>query len=59
MTLLRLDERVREELWPRSEHVGLPVLLPGGEVGRLQSFEHALDGSAWTYTLEFRGARTT
>jgi hypothetical protein len=33
------------------------VLLPGGEVGRLQNFEHAPDGSAWTYTLEFRGAR--
>ena len=57
MTLLRLDERVREELWPGSEHVGLPVLLPGGEVGRLQGFEHAPDGSVWTYTLEFRGAR--
>lgn len=57
MTFLRLDEGVREDLWPGPEHLGLPVLLPGGETGRLQSFEHADDGSSWTYTLEFRGAR--
>jgi hypothetical protein len=33
------------------------MLLPGGETGRLQRFEHASDGSSWMYTLEFRGAR--
>jgi hypothetical protein len=33
------------------------MLLPGGEVGRLREFEHADDGSAWRYVLEFRGAR--
>jgi len=57
MTLLRLEEGAREDLWPGKEHVGLPVLLPGGETGRLLRFEHAADGSTWVYTLEFRGAR--
>lgn len=55
MTLLRLEEGTREDLWPGDEHVGLPVLLPGGETGRLLRFEHASDGSSWTYALEFRG----
>ncbi len=57
MTLLRLDEGIREDLWPGAEHVGLPVLLPGGETGRLLRFEHSDDGGSWTYALEFRGSR--
>jgi hypothetical protein len=57
MTLVRMEEGSREDLWPGEEHLGLPMLLPGGESGRLQRFEHAPDGSSWTYTLEFRGAR--
>ena len=57
MTLLDLDRRVRESLWPGDDHQGLPVLLPGGEEGRLVRFDHADDGSTWSYTLDFRGAR--
>jgi hypothetical protein len=57
MTLVFLDERRRVDLWPGPEHIGLPVLLPGGEEGRLERFEHADDGSSWRYVLEFRGAR--
>jgi hypothetical protein len=57
MTLLEPEKGVRLDLWPGTEHVGLPVLLPGGETGRLLRFEHAGDGSSWTYALEFRGAR--
>ncbi len=57
MTLLLLEEHVRVELWPGEEHVGLPVLLPGGEEGRLLTFSRASDGTSWTYRLEFRGAR--
>jgi hypothetical protein len=57
MTLVRMEERSREYLWPSDEHVGLPVVLPGGEEGRLLRFEHAADGSSWSYALEFRGAR--
>src|SRR4051794_25542717 len=43
MTLLELvdgDVR-RSEVWPTSEHHGLPVLLAGGEVGVLQAWQHA------------------
>jgi hypothetical protein len=55
MSLLELDGGVRSELWPGEDHVGLPVLLPGGEEGRLLRFDHTEDGTAWTYVLEFRG----
>jgi hypothetical protein len=57
MTLIRLEEGTRQELWPGEEHVGLPVLVPGGEEGRLLSFEHEDDPDRWTYSLEFRGMR--
>jgi hypothetical protein len=57
MCIVVMEAQTRQDVWPDDEHVGLPVLLPGGEVGRLQRFEHARDGSTWRYTLEFRGAR--
>lgn len=57
MTLLRLEEHEREDLWPGPEHTGLPVLLPGGEEGRLLRFEHSPDGERWTWAVEFRGLR--
>lgn len=57
MCIVGMEAQTREDVWPGDEHAGLPVLLPGGEVGRLQRFEHAADGSTWRYTLEFRGAR--
>ena len=57
MTLVRMEGHAREDLWPDDSHLGLPMLLPGGETGRLQRFEHEPDGSSWRYTLEFRGAR--
>jgi hypothetical protein len=57
MTLLDLEDPKRQELWPGPEHAGLPVLLPGGEEGRLLRFEHTEDGERWTWALEFRGLR--
>jgi len=57
MTLLDLGRATRQELWPGSAHVGLPVLLPGGEEGRLLRFERSADGERWTWALEFRGLR--
>ena len=57
ITLLDLEHQTREDLWPGEEHVGLPVLLPGGEVGRLLRFERSSDGERWTWALEFRGMR--
>jgi hypothetical protein len=55
MTLVRMESHEREDVWPRQEHLGLPVLLPGGEAGRLLRFERGTDGGTWTYALEFRG----
>lgn len=57
MTLLKMEEGRREDLWPTDEHVGLPVLLPGGEEGRLLHFEHDEEPDRWIYTLEFRGSQ--
>jgi hypothetical protein len=57
MTLLDLVAGTRTELWPDEAHTGLPVLLPGGEEGRLLRFEHSPDGERWTWALEFRGLR--
>jgi hypothetical protein len=57
MTLLDMENGVRRELWPDESHLGLPVLLPGGETGRILSFEHETDPDRWTYSLEFRGSR--
>jgi hypothetical protein len=57
MSIVSIEERRREDVWPDERHVGLPMLLPGGEIGRLLGFDHAEDGSTWRYSLEFRGAR--
>jgi hypothetical protein len=58
MALVDLGSGTRTEFWPEEEHMGLPVFLPGGEAGRLLSFERSNDGSSWTYSLEFKGVRT-
>lgn len=54
MTLVRMEAHEREDVWPTEDHLGLPVLLPGGETGRLLAFEQG-EGGTWAYTLEFRG----
>ncbi|HST98606.1 MAG TPA: hypothetical protein VLJ85_13250 [Geodermatophilus sp.] len=55
VTLLELDggQVRRREVWPGPELYGLPVLLPGGEVGILTSWEHAGDRSWWRWSVEF------
>jgi hypothetical protein len=55
ITLLELaDGGVRRsEIWPDENHLGLPVLLPGGEVGVLTAWEHAPDHSWWRWSVEF------
>ena len=57
MALISLNPESREELWPDDTHIGLPVLLPGGEEGRLLRFEHSPDWGEWTWALEFGGQR--
>jgi hypothetical protein len=55
ITLLELDggDLRRTEIWPDEGHLGLPVLLPGGEVGVLTAWEHAPDHSWWRWSVEF------
>lgn len=55
MALLDLGGATRVDLLPEERHLGLPVLLPGGETGRLLRFDAAEGGTSWTYTLEFSG----
>ena len=42
----------RRNLWPDDTHLGLPVILPGGEVGTLTAWSHADDKSEWTWSIE-------
>lgn len=55
MTLLSIEgaRGPRSELWPDECHLGLPVLLPGGEVGLLTAWEHPKDKSWWRWSIEF------
>lgn len=47
------NDITRRDLWPEASHNGLPVLLPGGEVGILQSWWHADDQKEWRWQVEF------
>jgi hypothetical protein len=47
----------REDIWPAEEDIGRPVILPGGEVGILQTWWHAEDGSEWRWSVEFYNHR--
>jgi hypothetical protein len=52
--LRRDGQRVtREDIWPESADLGGLVLLPGGEVGTLQSWWHAPDRKEWRWQVEF------
>ncbi|MGY1663198.1 hypothetical protein ACI78Q_18400 [Geodermatophilus sp. SYSU D00705] len=55
ITLLELDDGAvtRSEVWPDAAMHGLPVLLPGGEVGVLTAWQHAEDHSWWRWSVEF------
>jgi len=48
---------VREDLWPTAADLGRPILLPGGEVGRLLHWWNAEDGSEWRWQVEFYNHR--
>jgi hypothetical protein len=55
ITLVTLDAGsvARQELWPTDDHIGLPVLLPGGEVGVLTAWHNDDDRSWWQWSVEF------
>ncbi len=59
ITLVEIEgDRVhRTEVWPGPELYGLPVLLPGGEVGVLTAWQHADDHSWWRWSVEFSNHR--
>ena len=42
----------REDIWPTERDFGLPVLLPGGEVGILKSWWNADDRKEWRWQVE-------
>lgn len=53
---LRGDRVERENVWPDDTDIDRPVILPGGEVGVLQSWWNADDGSEWRWQVEFHNA---
>ena len=51
--LARHDGAVRrEDIWPTDNDLGLPVLLPGGEVGLLKAWWNAPDRKEWRWQIE-------
>lgn len=54
MCLLSRDGSIihRQDVWPGEEHIGLPVMLPGGEVGLLKSWWNAPDHQEWRWQIE-------
>jgi hypothetical protein len=59
MCLLRRDGKsiTRADIWPTDADLGTPVLLPGGEVGVLQSWWNAGDRMEWRWQVEFYNSR--
>ena len=51
------DSIAREDLWPTAADLNKPIILPGGEVGILQKWEHADDHSEWRWQVEFYNHR--
>jgi hypothetical protein len=43
---------VREDIWPSEADINLPVILPGGEVGILKQWWHAVDHKEWRWQIE-------
>ena len=53
----RGDTIDREDIWPSTEDIGRPVILPGGEVGILIAWWNAPDASEWRWRVEFYNHR--
>ena len=51
------DRILREDCWPDQNDIGLPVILPGGEVGNLLSWWNAEDESEWRWSIELYNHR--
>src|SRR5688572_16537008 len=46
------DTISREDLWPTDAELGLPIMLPGGEVAILTSWWNAEDRKEWRWQIE-------
>lgn len=51
------DAIKREQIWPIDDDLGLPVIMPGGEVGILTAWWNAEDHSAWRWSIELSNKR--
>jgi hypothetical protein len=51
------SDLARLDVWPEEFDLGRPVILPGGEVGRLLAWWNAEDGSEWRWQVEFSNHR--
>ena len=53
ITKLTMDgERItREDIWPTDDDIGLPVILPGGEVAILTEWSNAPDHTSWEWSV--------
>ncbi len=47
----------RENIWPSRADLGLPVILPGGEIGLLTAWWNADDHSEWRWSIELHNHR--
>lgn len=43
----------REDIWPADADLGLPVMLPGGEVGILKEWWNDAERRQWRWSVEF------
>ena len=51
--LRRREGRIeREDIWPTEREIGLPVILPGGEVGILTAWWNDPDRRSWRWSIE-------
>jgi hypothetical protein len=56
--LRRAGDRItHEDIWPSEADYGVPVLLAGGEVGRLAAWWSAPDYAAWRWSIELYNHR--
>jgi hypothetical protein len=60
MTLLEIGGGgvKRSEVWPDESLYGVPVLLPGGEAGVLERWEHSPQRDWWRWSVEFTNSST-
>ena len=51
------DKIERQDTWLDDSDIGRPVILPGGEVGIVEKWWNAEDGSEWRWSVEFYNHR--